>query len=135
MNIAICASMSFAKEMIEVKEKLEQKGHQITLPEGTEKFLEDPGREEDKWTKIEIDPFKEYFKVIGQNDAILVLNMNKKGIEGYVGSNTLIEIAFAHVQNKIIYLYNRIPEMNCADEIFAMKPIIINQDLDLIKGE
>ena len=135
MKVAVCSSMSFAKEMVEIRDELESKGHQVTLPEGTEEFLEDPGREEDKWKKIEIDPFKEYFKVIGDSDGILVMNIDKKGIKGYVGSNTLIEIAFAHVQDKKIYLYNEIPEMNCKDEIFAMKPIILNKNLDLIKGE
>ena len=66
-------------------------------------------------------------------DAILVLNLDKKGIQNYIGGNTLMEIGFAHVLNQKIFLYNPIPNIDLyKTEIEAMKPIIINKDLNKI---
>jgi uncharacterized membrane protein (UPF0127 family) len=46
-----------------------------------------------------------------KSDAVLVLNYDRKGIKNYIGGNTLMEIGFAHVLNKKIYLMNPIPEI------------------------
>ncbi len=42
-------------------------------------------------------------------------------------------MAFAHVLGKKIFLLNSIPKMSYSDEIEAMKPIIINNNLEIIK--
>ena len=89
-------------------------------------------REENKWEKLKSDPIRLYFEEIKKSNAILVLNYDKKGIKNYVGGNTLIEIAFAHVLEKKIYLLNPIPEMPYSDEIHSMKPTILNGNLDYI---
>jgi predicted RNA-binding protein with PUA domain len=65
-------------------------------------------------------------------DAILILNLEKNGIKGYIGGNTFLEMGFAHVLNKKIFLLNPISEMGYEDEIVAMKPVILNGDLDKI---
>ena len=63
-------------------------------------------------------------------DTVLVLNIDKNGIENYVGGNTLMEIGFAHVLNQKIFMLNPIPQMPyCQTEIEAVKPIILNGDL------
>ena len=67
-------------------------------------------------------------------DAVLVLNLDRKGIKNYIGGNTLMEIGFAYVLNEKIFLYNPIPEIEFyKSEIEAVKPIVINGDLSLIK--
>jgi hypothetical protein len=67
-------------------------------------------------------------------DAVLVLNINKNGVKNYIGGNTFLEMGFAHVLNQEIFLYNPIPEiLYYKTEIIAMKTMIINQDLSLIK--
>lgn len=66
-------------------------------------------------------------------NVILVLNLDKKGISNYIGGNTFLEMGFAHVLNKTIYLYNNIPDILYTDEINTMKPIIIGGDLLKIK--
>ena len=133
MKIAICGSMNFGKEMIELKTKLEQKGHKAIVPENTESYANGTSSVEDKWEKIELDVFKSYFEKIKEQDAILVINKDKNQIKNYVGGNSLIEIAFAHILDKKIFLLNPIPKMSYSDEIEAMKPIIINGKLELIK--
>ncbi|NCB34336.1 MAG: ABC transporter ATP-binding protein, partial [Erysipelotrichia bacterium] len=53
---------------------------------------------------------KWYYDAIVLSDAILVLNFDKKGIKNYIGGNTLMEMAFAHVNNKKVFLLNAVPE-------------------------
>jgi predicted RNA-binding protein with PUA domain len=62
----------------------------------------------------------------------LVVNEDLNGIKGYIGGNSFLEMGFAHVLNKKIFLLNPISEMGYEDEIVAMKPVILNGDLDKI---
>lgn len=132
MKITICGSMTFAKEMIEVKEKLSSLSYRAIIPDNTEKFLGKIPIEK-KWEKIELDVFKQYFEKIKNSDAILVLNITKDNIENYIGANALIEMAFAYVLDKKIFLLNPVPKLSYTDEIIAMQPLILNGDLTKIK--
>lgn len=125
--------MQFAKEMIETAEKLKNFGHEVKVPADTDKYASEEISHEDKWSKIENDVIKDWKEVIDNSDAILVVNHEKRGVKGYIGGNGLIEMAFAHVANKKIFLLNQIPELNYKDEILAMNPVVINGDLSLIK--
>ena len=84
-----------------------------------------------------VDFLERYWNFIKESDAILVLNLNKKGIENYIGGNTLMEMGFAYGHGKKIFMFNQIPErserMHYVDEIIETKPIIINGDLNKIK--
>ena len=75
---------------------------------------------------------KRYYKIIQNSDAVLVLNFDKNGIKNYIGGNTFLEMGFAYVLNKPIYLVNPIPDMIYTDEIKAMQPKILNGDLGKI---
>ncbi|MFA5050594.1 MAG: hypothetical protein WC499_00550 [Patescibacteria group bacterium] len=133
MKIAICGSIAFSKEILETQKILEAKGLIAIAPKDILKYAEGEVNHEDKWSKIEGDVFKEYFEEIKKCDAILVINKDKQGIKNYIGGNSLIEMAFAHILNKKIFLLNQIPKMNYTDEIEAMKPIILNGNVDKIK--
>ena len=124
----------FAKEMLQIKKKLEAMNLVVNLQEDAEDFTNGKKTNENKWQKIELDPFKTYFNVIKNSDAILVINLTKNKIMNYIGANTLIEMAFAHILDKKIFLLNPIPNLSYSDEIFAMKPIILNYRLNKIKG-
>ncbi len=63
----------------------------------------------------------------------LAVNIDKKGIKNYIGGNTFLEMGFAHVLDKKIFLLNEIPDISYKDEIKAMQPIILNGDLSKIK--
>ncbi|MDD4990448.1 MAG: hypothetical protein PHW31_04045 [Candidatus Pacebacteria bacterium] len=141
MKIAICASISFTNKIKEVAEQLSKSGHSVDIPLsakhiiGGDWTLEEFENEKKKsgdgaFRKILDDVIKHYFEVIKNSDAILVVNMDKKGIENYIGGNTLIEMAFAHVLDKKIFLLNPIPEISYKDEIMAMQPIILNGNLE-----
>ena len=58
---------------------------------------------------------------------------DKNGIKNYIGGNTLMEMGFAHVNDKKIFLLNPIPEeVSYADEIKAMVDVVINGDLNRV---
>lgn len=129
--------MSFAKEMMEIKSQLEGVGHEIILPRNTESYadelLSEESRKESAENKINEDLIRAYFKKIENSDAVLIVNLPKNNIDHYIGGNTFLETAFAHVLDKKIFLLNPIPEVSYSDEIIAMQPIILNGDLSLIE--
>ncbi|PIP28249.1 MAG: hypothetical protein COX29_02220 [Candidatus Moranbacteria bacterium CG23_combo_of_CG06-09_8_20_14_all_35_22] len=133
MKIVICGSMIFSKEMIEIGNELTDAGHEIVLPRHSEKYaklgISDNEIGESAKNKIESNLIQDYFEKIKNSDAILAVNYDKNGIKNYIGGNTFLEMGFAHVLNKKIYLLNPIPEMGYEDEIVAMQPIILNGDL------
>jgi hypothetical protein len=133
-TVAICGSMSAAKEMVKAKKDLEKRGLKVHIQEDIQDFVEGKRTDEDKWRKIEIDPFKNYFKVIKKCEGILVVNTEKRGIKGYIGGNTLIEMAFAYVLDKKIFLLNEIPQLSYTDEIAAFKPVILKGNLRKIRS-
>lgn len=142
MKISICASIQFTPQIKEIADKLALQGHKVIIPDGTERiingettldeFLDKTSKGEGAEAKIKYDVIRKYFHKIESCDAILILNFTKKGIDNYIGGNTFLEMGFAHVLNKKIYLYNPIPKMMYLDEIITMQPIVINGDLEKI---
>jgi predicted house-cleaning noncanonical NTP pyrophosphatase (MazG superfamily) len=135
MNIVICGSVQFAREMLDLKQRLEASGHAVTVPKNAELYASGERSAETKWEKVEGDVIRSYWQKIGEADAVLVVNFTKNGVENYVGGNGLIEMAFAHVLEKKIFLLYPIPEMNYADEIASMKPTVLEGDLSRIRWE
>ena len=133
MNIAICTSFSFAKEAIEIKNDLEKLGHTVVMPHNIHLYadgtLPPETREASVENKIKYSLIRGYFERIAESDAILVTNKDKKEIKNYIGGNTFLEIGFAHVLNKKIFLLNPIPAMPYSDEISAMEVKVIDNDL------
>jgi hypothetical protein len=140
MRIAICGSMFFAKEMLEAKEELEQMGHIVEVPCDTQKFIDDSTfTTEDHETNfrhcIENDIVRKCFRTIEESDAILVLNYEKNGIEGYIGPSTLMEIGLAyHLRKKIMLLFAPpdIRKSKLSHEVSVMQPVILRGDMKKI---
>lgn len=143
MKIAISASLDFTNEIKNVADELKEKGYEVTIPLTSEKILNNElslnqilkEKENGEIFKraIKYDVLKYYFDKIKEGDAILVLNFTKKGIENYIGGAVFLEMGFAHVLNKKIFLLNPIPDVGYKDEIISMQPIILNNDLNKIR--
>jgi nucleoside 2-deoxyribosyltransferase len=139
MKIIICASIQFTNEINEISRKLELNGHVVEIPLTSQKILngeitlEEFNKEnlsgEGANRKIQDDVIKKYYNKIKDCDCILVLNYSKNGIENYIGGNTFLEMGFAHVLDKKIFLLNEIPNISYSDEIEAMMPRILNGDI------
>ncbi len=138
MKITICGSIKFAKDLVAIYRKLEENGHQpmmheqmFGLADGTAVQLADVADGvENSEIKRKYDYIKFWHELIKNSDAILVCNLDKNGIKNYIGGNTLMEIGFAHVNDKKVFLLNPIPEeVSYTDEIKAMTDVVLNGDL------
>lgn len=138
MIIALCGSLSFAKRMKKIKELLEKKGHKVFTPpllnhylDGRLKKYKIPEREAAK--KKNFNLIKVHYEAIKKSDAILVLNYTKDKVKNYIGGNSFLEMGFAHVLGKKIFLLNPMPKMSYTSEILAMEPIVLNEDLKKLR--
>lgn len=136
MKIGIIGSMQFAEKMIEYRDKLIEMGHDAFVTDLYKNLI---GKSDEEKEKIKLDnknnrdAIRVFWKAMQGADAILVLNFDKNGIKNYIGGNSLMEIGFAHVLNQKIFLLNPIPDIPFyKTEIKAMKPIILNNDLNKI---
>jgi predicted RNA-binding protein with PUA domain len=130
MKIVICGSMKLSRKMIEAKDELVKLGHEVILPRHTEEYAEmntsDHIHNESVKNKINNDLIRDYYHKIADSDGILVVNCDLNGVEGYIGGNSFLEMGFAHVLNKAIYLLNDIPDTSFKDEVIAMQPVLLS---------
>lgn len=143
MKIAICGSLDFTYEIDKLAKELREKNFEVKIPISSEKILKgefslDEIKQEKENGKfsdraIKYDSIRAYWDIINECDAILVANYDKKGIANYIGGNSFLEMGFAHVLKKKIFLLNAIPEMIYSDELRAMQPVILNGDLSAIE--
>jgi hypothetical protein len=140
MIITIVASSVFAKQMVDYRNRLIGLGHEVNLHEhyirqGNGEMIDliKEMNEEHSVVKKRFNYMKYHYNEIVNSDAILVLNFDKNGIKNYIGGNTLMELGFACVHDKKIFLINPIPDIGYKEEIKTVDPIVINGDLSLIK--
>lgn len=135
MTIALCASLTTYKKTLKIKKDLEKKGFSVLFPWAMDEIRQGkllPEHLPEFKLNNQSKAIKIHYDKIKKSDAILVINETKNKITHYVGGNTLMEMGFAYILNKKIYLLNPIPKMIYTEEIKAMKPIILNGDLSLI---
>lgn len=135
MKIMICGSMSFAREMLEVKERLEGMGHEVLITSDVEDCVDNPGLNMDWEHCLSTNIDQECFDKVAGSDAVLVMNCPKDGINGYVGGATLMEIGLARHLNKKIFLLHDLPreeDLRYAFEIRLTNPVVLNGDIDRI---
>jgi nucleoside 2-deoxyribosyltransferase len=138
MKITICGSMTFYREMREVKDGLVVLGHEVLLPVEAEndtipvEARSDISDEAKISAKIEYDFIREHFRKIEDSDAVLILNYEKKNITGYIGGNTFLEMGHAFGLGKKIFLMYPVPRMDYLTEMHAMQPVVIDGDLTKI---
>ncbi len=138
MRIGIIGSMQFIDKMVEVQDELRAMGHDAFLTDLHKPLIGKNSEEIEKiklHQKYNMDAIREFWRKMQGADAVLVMNLDKDGIQNYVGGNTLMEIGFAHVLDQAIFLWNPIPDMPyCKTEIEAVRPVIIYGDLHKIKA-
>ena len=141
MRITICGSVKFADRLVEIYHKLEELGHEpvmhdemFGIADGTAKELIEAVSKDHGEAKRKYNFIKIWHDLIKSSDAILVCNFDKNGIRNYIGGNTLMEMGFAHVNDKKVFLLNPIPErVPYVDEIRAMTDVVLNGDLSKIR--
>ncbi len=153
MKMTICGSIGFYKEMEFARDELIKHGHEVKIPElalevpkefgGGKKvyfgeFIEQNGGIDafpvghNIWDLKE-SAINDHYEKIDWCDGILVINNEKRGIQGYIGGNTLIEIGVAFYLKKKIYIQNPVSsELSYKQEILGMKPILLDGDVSKI---
>ncbi len=140
MKIVIVGSISFIEKMRESAKLLESAGHKVILPPSamlnqTKEYWEEvKSKKPEEFIKVGRERNMKYFGEIKSADAVLVMNLPKNGIDGYIGANTLMELAIAFEHNKKIFLYSAPSgDFFAAEELSYMKPVVINADVKKIK--
>lgn len=136
MKIFVICSKVFYHKIPPIKEQLEQAGHIVVLPNSydnpdAEQESKNLGEEEHAAFKARMFRLSE--EKSKQVDAVLTLNLEKNGIKNYIGGATFLEMYDAFKLGKKIFLYHDIPEGMLYDEISGFSPIVIKEDLSLIK--
>jgi hypothetical protein len=142
MKIIISWSVEFANEIKKLASELESLGLEVILPPTTEKILrgeisaEEVKKEKENMNFAEMtiknDAIRRFADLIKSSDAILISNFGKHGIKDYIWWWSFLEIGFAHVFHKKIFILNWLPEMRYVDEIVAMQPILLHGDVHKI---
>ena len=140
MKIMICGSMTFAKEMMKTQEELEKKGHTVTIPTDAYAIatgdLDHDDLEADFEHCVQNDIMRTHFKFVEECDAVIVLNHDKNGIKGYIGTASLMELGIAHHFKKKIFLLQDIPhhsQQRWAHEVRIMQPVILDGDFSKLQ--
>ena len=135
MKLVFVGSSRFVEDMKKIEEKLSKKNIECQLIEpliSEDEFLKENSMDE----LLKQKPFftKRHFKKIENSDGILVVNHEKKGIKGYMGPNTLMEIAVAFHFDKPIFFLNAFEKDNpFFEELTGLNATILNGDLSKIK--
>jgi len=136
MRIGVIGSMQYTEKILEARDELIKHGHDAFVTNLASPFVGKTDEEKER-TKIDQkknrDAIREFWRLMQNADAVLVMNFDKHGIKNYIGGNTLMEIGFAHVLEQKIFLYNPIPDIPYYfTEIEAVRPLILNGDLSKI---
>lgn len=121
-NIVICGSMKAKDDILKVSLVLQSRGYDVLLPEECLR-----GEAKKIASRAHFDRI-----VNPDNKVILVANIEKDGINNYIGPNTLAEIAMAFYNNKRIYLLNDIYEPY-RDELVGWGVICLKGNIDNIR--
>lgn len=114
-KIVIVGSAKFYKEAQDIKEELEKREYVvIDYPKKIDNTIEQEYK----------DAYESFYENLNNTDDLLVLNLDKKGIEGYIGYESFAEMSYLIVKkiqnnsNQKIYIY-KMPskEVGCYEEI------------------
>ena len=107
MKIYVLGSNSFIKEMVEYKDELCEFGYDGWIHPDYEAHIRGDKQqivealslgEHAEWKK-QNDYIRQHYKHILESDAVLIVNLEKKGVQNYIGGNCLREMGMAYVNN------------------------------------
>ena len=106
-KLVICASASLENDIVKWKNRFEEAGFEV---------IKYPVKINGNFFANYEKEFSEHYDAISKADVLLALNLEKKGIPGYIGSGVFAEMAFAIGLNKVfdkqieVCYLNSIPE-------------------------
>lgn len=141
-TIVLCASAAFYEHLNQIADELGALGFKTVVPLSARQMREkdDYSVEAVKtWYKNPEDFDKKaafirgHFEEVAKGDLILVVNDEKNGIPGYIGSNVLLEMGLAFYLNKPIFVLNPVSKTAPNyEEVMGMGSIILDGDITKI---
>eukprot|EP00971_Amphidinium_carterae_P235843 4680486-Amphidinium_carterae.1 len=99
-HFMIISSMKFAEDIVAKREALQALGYRVSVPNDTDLMLANPDLHNDLEADLkhcrEQDELRRGFQLVADAHAVLVLNHPKNGVDGYIGTSVLMELAIAH---------------------------------------
>lgn len=83
-KIIIAGSASFYKEALQIKKELESKNYIV---------IDYPKRINDSIELEYKEAYESFYENLSKTDDLLLLNLDKKGIEGYIGYESFAELS------------------------------------------
>lgn len=121
MKIVLAGSMAFINRMQNIRDKLDDYGAIVTLPDDSDGLSTQSIRVYNDAARARIE----------DADILLVVNDRKHDIDGYVGTNTLIEIGMAYALQTPIYLLNAYDNNQpSAVELAGLIDGIVGEDIE-----
>src|SRR5688572_21066585 len=105
MKISICGSMHHINEMEKSQAILERQGWEVEAPNRRDNKAALSSLTRDEIATEKDFLIREHLEKIRHSDAVLIFNEEKRGVDGYIGGNTLMEMAFAYAQDLEIFLF------------------------------
>ncbi len=143
-TITICSSAAFFSKALEVGEELKKLGFGVKLPHTAQRMKQSGDFRVETyktWFKNKKDYARKrwlinsHFRKVISCDAILVVNEKKNGVGGYIGGNTLMEMAIAFHYKKPIYILHPVSEaLGWKEEVFGVHPIFLNGKVEKISA-
>lgn len=145
MRLTICSSARFAQESREIKKKLEEKGveallypQMVKVKTKTMTVREFYAMRKKSLTEELLATKKglmdEHIDKIKNSDAVLILNFDKPKSPGYIGGNSFLEMGVAYALGKKVFIWKRPTDtLPYYEEIMAMRPIMIEEDLEKVR--
>jgi hypothetical protein len=129
MRVCICGSMSVIDRIERLAETLREAGHEVVTPARDDV--------DGRWHELALDDqiavkrrlIDDHVAEVRRADLVLVANVNSAGIEGRVGSNALVEAAFAKAVGVPVVLLERAGPQPCQLEILALQDGCLDSDL------
>lgn len=138
-QVIICGAIVAADEIIAAQKELEAMGFAVEIPWGVKRYIgagyQHMSEEARHENKKRHDLITAYYERIQKSDIVLVVNVEKRGIKNYIGGNTFLEMGFAHVLKKPLYVLNPLPDVSYRSEIDAMNLRVLNGKLSALSSK
>lgn len=144
-TITICSSVACYGKAFEIEDQLKTLGMDVLLPMSAEEMNEtgDFCVESSKtWFENPADFYKktdymrDHLRKIDKGDAVLITNFEKDGVSGYIGGNVLLEMFYAWLHGKPVYVLHPVPEdLPLYEEVIGLNPIILNGNIKEITDD
>lgn len=129
MKLCVSGSMDLIDEMEALASTLRGHGHTVSTPSRADDpaiASRLPGRASRDVKAIFVE---DHLKKIKRCDALLIANLPKNGVDGYVGQSALLEAAMAYALGKRIYVLRPPATPSAATELEALNAVILHDDV------